>query len=536
MHITCGRPRRRAPASAALGAAILLCGCSTVYQGTRLEPDGRFADESRAGVPFTLPKAEYRLLRDGTGTPARYKVAWTYVPDPAHRYTIRLSPALLANVEFGAELGEQGELGATSSKTVEQITPTLKAVGGLVVSVVGAAVPARSMAIDRTTGGRVLSAPVSPPVPSDYSGCLLEPTVATQTRCAIRVARPDCDGDAAGRIISRTEEYIATPPKPGWPNEADTADTGELFATLHYLDQNERQCMELAREGSAMAGKAASEFLQGLVDGGIDGPSGSLSAQVAGVLNASIAAADPPQAKRLMAALFAAAEDRVAQLEREGVKVEKVDQAEVERLRTALKKLGFLEAGRPAAPVEQLAQTRTVVLGLEHVTRMEFAEWRARHLAYLDAQIDLALAAPLRGTEAPLPGLAALRCEYAETVGKKAQFDRLTALEQHLDELPPPQPSDRISAFDEYAKARAEVERLKTEIAQAGEAIIAATAPEPTEPPRLPESLPVVSQAKIDESTKAGWFYGSGVDASDFVLVLRRVESKPSTPTPGGGQ
>jgi hypothetical protein len=522
--------------SVALAAAILLCGCTTVYQGTRLQPDGTFADQSRAGIPFTLPMAEYKLLRDGTGTPARYKVAVSYVPDPAHRYTIRLSPALLANVDFGAELGEQGELGAASAKTVEQITPTLKAVGGLVVSVLAAAaprvaVPAAAMAIDERKGSLALLTS-----PDTYSGCLLEPTVANETRCAIRVARPNCNDEAALRIVSRTEEFIADPPMPPWPDEPDTADTGDLFATLHYLDQEERKCMDLAREGMAGAGSAGTDYLVAEVDREIVAPGGSLSAQVAAVIKASITAADPAQAKRLMAALLGPAEDRVDLLKREGVIVDSVDQAEVERLRTALTKLGFLQAGRPAAPVEQLAQTRTVVLGLERVTRMELAEWRARHLVYLDGQIDLALAAPLRGAPAPAQDLAALRREYARTAGKERQFDRLAVLEQHLDNLPPPQPSDRISAFDEYGKARAEVERLETEIAQAAEAMIAEMAPEPAAPQSLPESLPVVSEAEIVESTKDGWFYGKGVDAPDFVLFLRRVEGKPSTPTPGGGQ
>ena len=131
--------------------------------------------------------------------------------------------------------------------------------------------------------------------------------------------------------------------------------------------------------------------------------------------------------------------------------------------------------------------------------------------------------------------LSALRRAYAKTAGKETQFARLSRLEQHLDQLPPPQPSDRISAFDEYAKARAEVERLRTEIAQAGEAIIAAVAPKSIQQ-RLPQSLPVVSLAEIKKSAEDGWLYGRGASAPDFVLVLRRLEDAPLPAIAGGGK
>src|SRR5262245_23482990 len=93
---------------------VLLSGCTTTYKGTRIMPDGTFQNESRAGIPFTLPRPEFKLERDGMDTPARYKVSVTYVPDPNQRYTIRLSPALFSTVQFGADLGEDGELTTVS--------------------------------------------------------------------------------------------------------------------------------------------------------------------------------------------------------------------------------------------------------------------------------------------------------------------------------------------------------------------------------------------------------------------------------------
>src|SRR4051794_8201581 len=106
---------------------IYLAACSTVFTGSRMAPDGALENNSDAGIPFTLPKPEFRVERDVSTTPARYTVGVTYVPDPAHRYTLRLSPALLANVTFGLDLGEQGEISNLTGKTSEQVTPTVKA-------------------------------------------------------------------------------------------------------------------------------------------------------------------------------------------------------------------------------------------------------------------------------------------------------------------------------------------------------------------------------------------------------------------------
>ncbi|MFT4103365.1 MAG: hypothetical protein QM674_20515, partial [Burkholderiaceae bacterium] len=82
----------------------VLASCTSVYEGTRMTPDGGIGVTDRAGVPFTMLRTEYRVVRDGSGDPQKYKIDFSNVPDPDRRYTIRMSPALLASVSFSVTL------------------------------------------------------------------------------------------------------------------------------------------------------------------------------------------------------------------------------------------------------------------------------------------------------------------------------------------------------------------------------------------------------------------------------------------------
>jgi len=511
----------RNPVGACMLVVALLAGCTTVYEGSRMSPEGVLENEAKAGIPFTLPKPEFKVERDGADTPQRYKVAVTYVPDPTQRYTLRLSPALLANVEFGLDLGEQGEVSKVSGKTTEQVTPAIKSLFSFVGGVLGAATSVAALSPDTAKTSKAFSLSADP-MKQGIGACLTKGTLAEEAQCVIEISQ--CPQSAKNKLTGRIGDYIAV------AENGKKKDKGDLLGSLHYLNADEKACLGAADTELQINYPIFAQDLQKALNNKFpnlpNAPSPPLTAALVAALQKAANPVDVERARRLLAGLAVAAEtSKFALLERElGAKGITANPAELETLKAGLSYLGIIAGGKPAAPFEQLAQTKKLQTGLAHIVALDTSAWRARHLVYLGEELDKLLLLELSGQASAQQKneVEDLRMQAAVTAGKASAFVRLTRLENELNAIPPARASNRISRYDDYAKARQEAERLRTEIAQASEALIASGKPKAAPPGALPSSVAVVNQDCLDSSAKNGWIYGEGATAPEFVIVLRR--------------
>ena len=182
----------------------------------------------------------------------------------------------------------------------------------------------------------------------------------------------------------------------------------------------------------------------------------------------------------------------------------------------------------PAAPIEALARAKRVAAGLQAVAALETDKWRGRHIAYLDRRIENKALQDMTNAAFGDPGKDAeireWRRQIAETAYKRREYERLDKIESSvLDDIPP--------QSEDYGRARAEAERLKAEIAQTAEALVAGARSAPAAARLLPLTVKRVPASCIHESIEGGrgWYFGDGATAPEFVIVLDRPGAGPTS-------
>lgn len=113
--------------------------CSN-YEGRHLTQNEPLADPSAwdgDGIPYNLPAPEFTLQRSVVEGNATYAVNVNYVPHQEHRYTLRVDPSWLQSVGFDFDLSDRGQVTSVGMKQIDQIVPTVAAIGGFIASVSG---------------------------------------------------------------------------------------------------------------------------------------------------------------------------------------------------------------------------------------------------------------------------------------------------------------------------------------------------------------------------------------------------------------
>jgi hypothetical protein len=181
-----------------------LTSCHSAYEGKKLNEEGEL--DGAEGIPYVLRRPEYKLVRDTTSKPPRYKVEVGYVPDPKQRYTLRLSPAITAAVTFDMALGADGQLTSASNELTDQIVPTTKAVLSFAATLVGTAVGA---ATGVSAPSEALASFGEKPEPQRVE-CLDHPTDARVAYCAIHSV--SCAPAAKEELKTRVGNEFFNPP------------------------------------------------------------------------------------------------------------------------------------------------------------------------------------------------------------------------------------------------------------------------------------------------------------------------------------
>jgi hypothetical protein len=165
---------------------------------------------------------------------------------------------------------------------------------------------------------------------------------------------------------------------------------------------------------------------------------------------------------------------------------------------------------------------------------MDARTWRARHLAYLEREIDKAQLYLLRNPALGGANAAAvqayaltLRRERAETIGALELYDRSLALSRFLQTVRNKSvEGGRAPATTEYAAARAELDAVLTQIEARRAATIADG--KPASPPPPPAFKPVQVKRVTTKEMKAmlekDWFAKNGPQAPNYVLVLEEAK------------
>lgn len=529
--------------------SVALSGCST-FKGSRLSRDGALgADSKTNGVPFMLTRPVFKAQKDDKG---KYSVVLSYEPDPEQRFSLRMSPALLASIGFKASWGDNGALSGLTASATDQLVPTIVSVLKLTTDVAGALAATTGLAQD----------------PKTIINCAARGTRLSMLSCAldkVKVTTPsgapaDCTPMAVTAIKARFDYF----------KDADGEDKGDVAASLYANSADEAACYQ-----------AAAKYLQDDAKGLVSG-NGSLSAMATKAFDAFVA--DPGNAVAPGVAADAryqpgrdaartAMEKAITDLDAD--RIRRISAA-IRRLQDHERKYVIRDLALPAAefppaappvamagngappPSEEeilLAIATPVVAGLEAaelsgddpgqiLVQIKSAsslaksltvaaqllpeQWLQRRVADLDrreskAVRDALVAAP--GTDPKENAtVKVIRTEKAAAVGMGDEYRRMLDIQRRLDKLPSTPSDARQAATVDYLVLRDESERLNTLLISrltTAKGIAVATVKD--EAP-LPET-PWVSESCIKQSKAADWFYTEGTDAREFVVVLRR----PST-------
>ena len=455
-----------------IGPAVLLTlliGCST-YSGQKL---GKVGDKEIVpdGVPYNLVRPEYALSR--TPPPAGqkdpiYTLAVTYQPDPTQRYSLKVRPGPFTNPDFVIKLTSTGTLGGTTTTFTEQLTPTITALGSLAGSVIGA------------TGLLTALLDVEAVKRLEING----------SACNMATDVPRLPTDTATTVGGVMKERIAS-----------YKDDKELMAKFHYVTQREKDCLQTTLDEIPQTDKLTLALWNG-----------ALKAYLA---NHRV---DSEFAARLKAA------------------AETKDEQELDAIKEVIKndtdqgrqkdRAELFKAASPAATV--LVKTKP----LELFINMDGATWRARHLLYLEAEIERAELLRLRR-----PDMAAnpdvnnfvekTRQARAETIDALDLYGRAVTLSKFIETVrDKTDHGGKAPATAEYATARAELDNVLTQIEARRSRVIADAAPPAPAAITALQNEPVVrkTNADIEASQKPGWINGDGKNAKKYILVLEEVD------------
>jgi hypothetical protein len=107
--------------------------------------------EAPLGLPFSLSRPVFLIKRTpnaSSPSTAQTEILVEWIPDPEQRYAVLAESQLLTEIDFSAELAEDGQLASLNSASREQVTPTITALGQLVAQAAGVAAQAAAFAVE----------------------------------------------------------------------------------------------------------------------------------------------------------------------------------------------------------------------------------------------------------------------------------------------------------------------------------------------------------------------------------------------------
>lgn len=478
--------------SGAIGLVGLLAACESTFVGNKLADDGSFsATSNENGVPFTLNKAEYSLSRkaNASGEPV-YTINVAHVPDSSQRYTLKVSSSIFADTNFSADVGPGGVLTSTTGKRTDRVVPSIKAVGSFVGNIIG-----------------ILG-----------TGVFDKDTRRTYITGLID---DECKNEAFRDPLKRRILKFAD---------------DEVFeAQFHYLSQAEKACLETVK-------KAAEDDIEELSDVRLEDWKKARK-----TFKTSERALDREDQAFLDRLDKAVAEGDTDVWNAIKDALQKADEGDDEPLR---KVLALESVGDPLKPRIEAwgtlhsdagdkitgSRNEKVVEALKAIVDMTIPMWRARHVNYLEREIERLEFEILRRDNLTAQEIADkdqaiddLRKELARTIGMSVEFARMEILAGYLNTLPgtPPQAGE-VAPFEEYNRARGEFDVLAKRFQDARSSTLSAGKPKEKPKPKIKpfenQPISVKPASFIDEANKnSKTFFSKNPKAPEFVLVLRRL-------------
>lgn len=425
---------------AALQVAVLalLCGCTTTYVGQKMDVSGKLP-KAGSGVPFTMSKPQYKLnIAADPNEPTRevYTLVAEDVPDATLKFTIALDPALWVDGKFDLDIGDTGNLAGATSTTNSRIVDTFSALVSLGLKL-------------KSTG--VLDAV--------GTVALYKSEVAKSTAAAC-IAASGNSRMTVGKAIETEITHLEAEAKAeiGEAKNFNAAVAELVGARLHYLDSQQRQCME----------EVLVQF-----DGAVQKQNFDNS------IGAAKAAATSESDKTAVEAMLKSIQGFVAALDEANLKLL------ADELRGKMSPYTLVRAA--TATGSQLIDAVRAGRFARSLPNMSAEVWRSRHLAYLERKLtaiklDLLLSKPPQGAVVKAPGdeaakatakalatKAALEAEWAATLGEAPTVQRIARIDTFLltsKDLDPGQRTRRNGATEQVA-LREERDKLQAQVSKA---------------------------------------------------------------------
>jgi hypothetical protein len=440
------------------------------------------------GIPYTLVRPEYTLSRtppaSGEKQPT-YTLSVTYEADPEHRYSLKIAPSIFADPDFTVKLGTNGILQGTKATFTEQITPTITALGSFATSLIGAL----ATVLDKDSVRQAIIAELQGP-----------PCAALSDVLTLPLPLPAREPSVAFVMQDRIKAF------------KDDNEFAELF---HYVTEKEWSCLEAARKNIALTGqtrhkaaiasweKARSDYL-------------------------SINPTDKLFVDRLTRAVTA---DDSSAFEALASEIKADTDAAGNPTAAATNRGRLFALARPAAKGFMGTEAQAK---LDFFLGMDAQTWRGRHVLFLEREIDRTTLFVLRRPQLSEQAkqdigvyVRTLRQQRAATIGVTELYDRAVELTAFIAKIQDKSvEGGRAPATAEYATARAELDEVLRQIdAQRSRVLTdAKPAPPPPAPPLKVTNLRRVSLDTIEKSKMPGWINSEGVNAPDYVLVLKEVD------------
>jgi hypothetical protein len=527
--------RLRRPVVCALlaGVGAILSACST-YDGTKLDPSGKIDEGQVVGIPYMLTRPEFVVKPDPAGGD-KFAVSVSPVPDPEQRYTLRMSPAMFADIDFTMNLNDSGGVSLVDGKSTDKVGPTVKAFVDLALA--GATLAARKQAAGNNP--KALAALAKEEEEREAArkridSCATEETPARHAKCVVKKIGPDeCGQGMTDALAGRIDRTYIDP-------TITKKDKKDFFSSFFYTTDPEQSCLAKV---SAKWSKDVTLFLKKWVDAAQElKPTSAAEERFHARIRGILEQVDNRGARRLARAVEVASKSTLAdavryrRLRREleldaSVAIDPTHfDCKAKCWSQQLVAVGLIQrAGGSNPPAIATAAAAAVVSkGFEAIAGAKPDTWRARRLAEFDGEIG-ALTLKVQQYEAAgnQQDAAIARATLAEQERKRAallllsnEYRQLARLEQRLKRPPPRSLAGRQSAMDEYKKERAEADALEQLISKSAEAMITAGKSKDAAPPPAPaaeRTYPIC----IAVSKAPGWHEADGAGAPEFVVVLR---------------
>ncbi len=517
-----------------LTAAALLAGCSS-YKVVKLEADGTIPRKAAGGVPVTLGRPQFTVKKVEGSDPEQYQVSVTYVPDPDHRYAVRLASTPLANADLSLAFSDAGALSSSTATVKDQIAPTTLALFKVAASVVTGLGPVGFLSKDQ-----VKALPECFPV-NNF------PSQGQRARCVLTLLAADpaskCHGvaDADDGLIARLAPFI----------DNDLKDKGEPAKTLFARGTPEDGCLEEAKAKVEGAINDTTLDPDSLVD--------DMKAEFQASFQ--VPAADAPRAAAVRNAATAALEGAISKGDVTTIKrwyyVASDPALDAPKLRSLLPsplQIDLTDGGRIAAAikaanlspedkqatglirVQKVADARAIAAAFGDARTLTPAMWRSRYIVWLQKRIEeaerSALVANASGDVRFDAKVRGYREQIAALAGVRGEFDRWMEFQKKLSAVPAaPAADQRISPASEYENLRSQAGALEQGIAAA---IAARLTSEPAKKAEvMPPVSPWVGSQCIDKSKEEAWRFRAGAALPQFVIVLKQANGTAIAPPKG---